>query len=195
MPRTKPTALKKATGNPGKRPLNKNEPQPALGDAPPPPPDYLTGLAAAEWERLSRQLWLNGILGLEDHAAFAGYCQAWSDWRRYDEMIAKQRARAAREHEAFMAWGGDQPALRHEFDGEVIGTTNGNLIQNPVVGMRNSARRECLKFAAEFGLTPSSRSKVNVPRGAAAAAQAAPTSGPRPTDFLNRGPRLAVSNP
>lgn len=191
-----PTATKKLTGNRSKKPLPKNEPQPDLGTAPPPAPDYLDEGGKAEWNRLARQLWLNGILGLEDWTAFAGYCEAFSDWMRYNEMIAAQSRKARQAADAALAFDGEatESVLLPEYDGRIVGTSNGNLIQSPIVALRNTARRDCLKFATEFGLTPSSRSRVNVPRGAGGAAlpktdAQAKTAAKRPVDFLNRGPR------
>lgn len=190
-----PTATKKLTGNRSKKPLPKNEPQPDLGTAPPAAPDYLDEAAAAEWNRLARQLWLNGILGLEDWTAFAGYCESFSDWMRYNEMIAAQSRKARQAADAAQAFDAPESVLLPEYDGRIVGTSNGNLIQSPIVALRNTARRDCLKFATEFGLTPSSRSRVSVPRGAGGAALPkadAQTKGaqkPRAVDFLTRGPR------
>lgn len=189
-----PTELRKLTGNRSKKPLPKNEPKPDLGAAPPSPPEWLDEVAVGEWNRLARQLWLNGILGLEDWTAFAGYCESFSDWMRYNGMLVAQERQAKAAAEAALAFDASS-ALLPEFAGRIVGTSNGNLIQAPLVGLRNAARRDCLKFAAEFGLSPSSRSRVSVPRGAGgvalpkADAQTARKDKPRPVDFLNRGPR------
>jgi len=52
--RPKPTRLKMLTGNPGKRPLNPNEPRPeaTIPDA----PAELSAGARAEWDRLAADL-------------------------------------------------------------------------------------------------------------------------------------------
>jgi hypothetical protein len=50
------TYLKLLRGNPGKRKLNKHEPQPAIPPAPPPCPEFLDGYAREEWERVSGEL-------------------------------------------------------------------------------------------------------------------------------------------
>ena len=52
--RPKPTRLKMLTGNPGKRPLNGNEPRPA--PAVPDCPAELGPLARTEWNRLVGEL-------------------------------------------------------------------------------------------------------------------------------------------
>ena len=43
---------------------------------------------------------------------------------------------------------------------QVIKTASGNLIQNPFLGIANHAMDQMLKIAAEFGMTPSSRSRL-----------------------------------
>src|SRR5689334_3828108 len=50
-PAPKPTAIKKIQGNPGKRPLNENEPQ--LEPGIPECPDYLDEIARKEWARIA----------------------------------------------------------------------------------------------------------------------------------------------
>ena len=134
----KPTKLKLLEGNPGKRPLNPAEPVPdaALPDA----PAHLDEDARAEWARTAEELNRLGLLTQVDRAAFAGYCAAYGRW-----------AQASR-------------ALKGE--GLTVETTNGNVIQNPLVGIANKAMELMLRFAAEFGMTPSSRSRVSVPNTA-----------------------------
>jgi phage terminase small subunit len=65
--RPEPTALKELAGNPGKRALNTNEPQP--GGIPKCPP-HLDKIAKAEWKRIAAELttlgllaWALGLLG------------------------------------------------------------------------------------------------------------------------------------
>lgn len=42
----------------------------------------------------------------------------------------------------------------------LIKTKDGNAIQNPLVGIANKARADVVRFSAEFGMTPSARSRV-----------------------------------
>ena len=185
-----PTEIKKLTGNRSKKPLNKSEPKPTLAAAPPPPPDYLDAVAAAEWNRLARPLWLNALLGSEDVVVFSAYCEAFSDWMRYNSMIAEQARRERSALDAKLAFDATDSRMESDFGGMVIATTNGNWVMNPVMGLRNVARRECIKFGTELGLTPCSRSKINVPRGSNLPGAEVPARAPKAaTDFLNRGPR------
>ena len=46
--------------------------------------------------------------------------------------------------------------------GLMIKTTNGNAIQNPLIGTANKAARDMVRYASEFGLTPSARARVGL---------------------------------
>ena len=136
----KPTHLKLVTGNPGKRKLNTAEAKPKK--ALPPPPDALDDFAKHEWTRTAADLNKLGLLTTLDHAALAAYCQAYSTF---------VQARAAIKRMA---------ALDPVTHGLMIKTSNGNAIQNPLVGTANKAANDMVRFAAEFGMTPSARSRI-----------------------------------
>ncbi|MGF6607065.1 P27 family predicted phage terminase small subunit [Paraburkholderia sp. WSM4175] len=135
-----PTALKLIRGNPGRRPVNTNEPKPAK--TPPPAPAHLDARARAEWDRLVPELFAAGLLTSIDGAALAAYCNAFSRWAEAEEALAKMRAR-------------DEltSAL-------MIKTKSGNAIQNPLVGTSNRAMLLMCRFAAEFGMTPAARARL-----------------------------------
>jgi P27 family predicted phage terminase small subunit len=44
--------------------------------------------------------------------------------------------------------------------GLMIKTTNGNGIQNPLIGTANKAASDMVRYAAEFGLTPVARARL-----------------------------------
>ena len=44
--------------------------------------------------------------------------------------------------------------------GLMIKTSNGNAIQNPLVGTANKAAADMMRYAAEFGMTPSARTRI-----------------------------------
>jgi P27 family predicted phage terminase small subunit len=79
-----------------------------------------------------------------DFGALAIYCQAHARWRRAEEAI-QQIAK-------------EDP----ENGGLVLVTTNGNIVQNPLVGIANSSMRDAIRYGAEFGLTPSSRAGLGI---------------------------------
>lgn len=129
-----PTALKVLRGNPGKRPLNASEPAPRL--AIPRCPKHLNDEARAEWRRVVHEMAQIGMLTLVDRAALAAYCQTYARWVQAEEGIQRT--------------------------GLIIKTTNGNLIQNPLVGIANTALTQMRVFLIEFGMTPSSRSRLHL---------------------------------
>jgi P27 family predicted phage terminase small subunit len=137
----KPTHLKLVTGNPGKRALPKAEAKvvPAL----PSPPPHLSDEAKVEWGRVSEDLFKVGLLSVIDRAALAAYCQAYARWVHAERAIAEMAKQ-------------DQVTF-----GLMITTSNGNSIQNPLVGTANKAAADMLRFAVEFGMTPSARSRIN----------------------------------
>lgn len=129
----KPTALKLLEGNPGKRQLNMNEPRFAQ-KMPPECPDWLEEEAQAEWDRLSETLFEMGILTDLDVATFAAYCQAYARWREAEEFISKH--------------------------GSIVKTKTGYWQQVPQVSIAHSNQKIMMQAAAEFGLTPSARSRI-----------------------------------
>ncbi len=140
----KPTHLKIVTGNPGLRPLPKNEPQ--LPPDLPPMPDHLHGEAVAEWKRVSVDLYNAGILTKIDRAALAAYCQSYGRWHKAESAILEMEK------------------VDTKTGGLMIKTTNGNVIQNPLVGTANKAMADLVKYSEQFGMTPSARSRIDVER-------------------------------
>jgi len=130
----KPTALKKLEGNPGKRPLNENEPKPKIAISG--CPDWLDNEAKEEWERMGSILQNMGILTEIDTTAFAGYCQAYARWKEAEKFLSQY--------------------------GSTFKTPNGYLQQVPQVSIAQTNLKLVLKFCEQFGLTPSARSRIVV---------------------------------
>ena len=80
-----PTNLKMLRGNPGKRKLNTNEPDPE--PAIPLCPSHLDKVAKKEWRRVSKELFALGIISKLDRAALGGYCDAYSRWAEAAKQI------------------------------------------------------------------------------------------------------------
>jgi P27 family predicted phage terminase small subunit len=131
--RPKPTAIKKLEGNPGGRPLNQNEPQPS---GIPTCPRHLNKEARAEWRRISKELITIGLLTRIDRAALASYCMAYARWIEAEENVAKF--------------------------GHVVKAPSGYPIQNPYLSIANTCLDQIRKFGVEFGLTPASRSRLQI---------------------------------
>ena len=131
--RPKPTVLKKLAGNPGKRPLNKNEPQPksSIPDC----PKFLAKEAVLEWKRITVELSVLGVVTQIDRAALAAYCQVWARWAKAEDRLNQE--------------------------GEFVQTKKGNEIQNPYLAIANKCLKQMREYLVEFGMTPSSRSRIS----------------------------------
>ena len=129
----KPTKLKLLQGTAQKCRMNPSEPKPV--SSVPEPPSHLTAAALEEWDRITPELERLGLLSEMDMAALAGYCQNFSRWQEAEKALKASSL--------------------------LIKTSNGNVIQNPLVGIANKAMHNMLKFLVEFGMTPSSRTRVS----------------------------------
>ena len=115
----KPSQLKLVTSNPGKRQVNRKEAKAKA--AIPAPPAHLNADAVEEWNRVATELYNLGILSEIDRAALAAYAMVYGRWVQAERAIAKMAEK-------------DQLT-----GGLMIKTSNGNAIQNPLVGTANKA--------------------------------------------------------
>ena len=122
-----PTSIKRLKGNPGRRPLPENEPQP-VGFAT--MPDWLSDKGKETWCEVAPLLEAMGLLNTKDTGFLCMYCEAWSDYFRACELV--------KEH------------------GEICESEKGGFYQHPAVGYKNKMREHVLKIGAEFGMSPSS---------------------------------------
>lgn len=97
-------------------------------------PSWLTAEARAEWRRIVPQLEQAGVIAKVDRALLAAYCEAWGEFVKMVQLIQQQ--------------------------GELIKTTNGNVIHHPYLSVRNRARQVLLQLAQQFGLSPSARTRI-----------------------------------
>jgi P27 family predicted phage terminase small subunit len=140
--RPKPTQLKLITGITKASRLNHHEPKP-LAEIPD-PPNTLTPAARAEWKRVCTELCQLGMLSKLDRAVLAAYCQAYGRWHQADRSIAA----AAKKN----------PTT----GGLVLFSPAGGAYQNPMLSISVRASADMVKFAAELGMTPSSRSRIDL---------------------------------
>ncbi len=131
-PPRKPTALKVAEGNPGRKPLPENEPKPKVRK--PPAPKFLQGEAKKEYNRLGKKLAELSVMTEVDQIGLAVTSQVWADF-----VQAVEQAQG-------------KPL--------VIKTPNGGVMQNPFISVANTKAKLLKGYLAEFGLTPASRSRV-----------------------------------
>lgn len=130
-----PSALSLVRGNPGHRPINEDEPKPKT------PsqlrcPAGMSKFARKEYRRVAKFLIPLGILTEADTRALEVYAEAFAQWRDAMAKVADE--------------------------GMVLITGKGYPIQNPHLTIANAAAKRMLLVLAEFGMTPSSRSRLTV---------------------------------
>lgn len=101
-------------------------------------PPHLQGEARKEWSRVGKKLLAYGLVTDIDRSALAIYCQAWARWVEAEQQLAKY--------------------------GTVIKSPNGYPMQSPYLAIANKAMDQMAKILVEFGMSPSSRSRVTVQR-------------------------------
>jgi len=102
----------------------------------PKPPALLKGEALREWKRITPQLAAVGILTRLDLAVLAAYCQAWARWLDAESNLIKT--------------------------GPVVKALSGYPMLNPWLCIANKAMQQIQRLAAELGLTPSARTRIEV---------------------------------
>ena len=137
-----PAHLNLIRGNPGKRKLPDPEKAiPAKLEAPE-YPEHLTGPAIDEWERMIGVLMELKLMSKMDMAGLASYCQAYGRWVTAENALA------------------ECAAADPKTGGLTIMDAHGIPKINPLVNIANKAMLDAVRFAAEFGMTPSARSRV-----------------------------------
>ena len=131
----KPTHLKLIKGNPGRRPLNKDEPKPK--EIKPRCPPHLSDEGKREWRRISKTLHKLGLLTEIDGAQLSLYCQAWGRWVDAEKAL--------------------------KTSGTVVKAPNTEWpMQSPYLAIANKAMEQMQKALSEFGMSPASRARVSV---------------------------------
>ena len=133
-----PTRLKVVRGNPGKRALPKGEPKPRKIARVPAAPGHLSRLAANEWRRVAGQLCALGVLTSIDLRSLEAYCDAYSKMRTASAAL-------------------DEHGVTY-----LTTTESGSVMirKRPEVEIFAAMLIQVRAFATEFGLTPSSRTRV-----------------------------------
>jgi P27 family predicted phage terminase small subunit len=137
-PRT-PTPILAARGSWLAKVRTKREPKPK--STAPRCPAWLDKDGKAVWKQLVSMLADLGVLANTDGNALARYCRLWGRWKQADAFIQKY---------------GETYPLKDN-DGKVK-----CFQQHPQVGIVNKLSASLLKLEQEFGLTPASRSRINV---------------------------------
>jgi P27 family predicted phage terminase small subunit len=129
-----PSNVVRLRGNPGKRRPNHAEPRPAA--AMPTCPACLGEEARKEWKRLCKELAALGLLTRIDRGMLAAYCQAHALWVEAVSSIERY--------------------------GTMVKSPNGYPMQSPYVAVANKQVEIMGRIAAEYGMTPSSRTRIRV---------------------------------
>jgi P27 family predicted phage terminase small subunit len=130
----KPTKKKLLEGEPNKNRINFSEPN-YQGEIKRPP--YLDYHAKKKWDEVAPELIRSGVLKVTDVDMFAGYCMVYSKWRQSLRKLNKMGY--------WLVKG----------DGQ-----NRQVYQNPIAKTADDAMSQMLRLGVEFGLSPSSRSRI-----------------------------------
>jgi P27 family predicted phage terminase small subunit len=130
----KPSELKLLTGNPGKRPVRAAAPAGKTRHKAPAAPDWLPADGQREWRRVAPLLLAMRVLRDTDLSALAVYCEAYARFREARRAL--------------------------DVDGLTTDTGTGSIKAHPATTILNQAIAQMHSFMTEFGLTPSSRSRV-----------------------------------
>jgi P27 family predicted phage terminase small subunit len=140
-----PTATHEARGSYKVHPERRRPAEPKPGGRPT-KPAHLTGIAGKEWKRITGFLEHMKVLSRVEAAALEQYCRAYQEWRECCQTIDKEGAVIV----------------------ETRGTGNNTydvLKTHPIDKRKQYLSALILRYLTEFGLTPSSRSRVQVPDG------------------------------
>jgi P27 family predicted phage terminase small subunit len=131
--RAKPTAKKELAGNPGKRALNKDEPDFGLVeniDA----PEWIVAEARDMWERVVPLLCSQKILQMTDLHIVELFCSAYANWRVAQADVVR--------------------------NGPVVLGAQGGPTKNPAATVVKESASQMATFGAMLGLDPSSRQRL-----------------------------------
>jgi P27 family predicted phage terminase small subunit len=127
-----PTTLKLIRGTARPHRLNPDEPMPSA--CAPEPPAHLDDRARAKFTEMAGMLARCGVMTELDRDALARYAVIWCRWIDAEVEIKRK--------------------------GSIVKTEAGNIIQSPYLAVANRCHRQLAQLESEFGLTPSSRSRV-----------------------------------
>ena len=126
--------MKERRGNPGKRKLNKDEPEFSPFNENTPPPSQLNTDGKKMWAFILKELLSQGVLLQTDLEVVTNYCIAYQN-----------RNRACKDVEKY---------------GTFVENGNGGLSKNPAFTVLNEALKQMTTFGALLGLDPSSRQRL-----------------------------------
>ncbi len=127
-----PTSLKVLKGT--DQPCRTNEREPVVGSENIEPPIKLSPEAAKHWEKVLKQLSEARIVTDIDSTALAAYCEAFATWSEALKMVRRL--------------------------GSVVKGERGFPVKSPYLDVADKASKEMRALLTEFGMTPSSRTRI-----------------------------------
>jgi len=146
--RPKPPILKVLHGGKDRRPADMKaaEAKPTIAMTVPEPNKDLPPKAKEYWRRLAKELWPIGLLTNADLSAFEQLCLAYSDWQHSLEQKRKGY------------WVRDD-SKPHMMNAATQRVEPAKMV-NPYIKIEREDQKRLARMEIEFGLTPSSRSRV-----------------------------------
>lgn len=135
-----PTALHELNGSYDKDPQRRRTQEPVAPNETPTVPDSLDEYGLCEWHHITTLLEQMNLLSSADKAALEIYCQTFSEWRKAVDMCNK-----------YGAW-----TVYKDKDGHIL------TRRNEFDRVRERSSESLRRWLTEFGLTPSSRSRVEI---------------------------------
>lgn len=131
--RPKPSGKKALAGNPGKRAINKNEPQfTAITRAD--PPEWFDDIARGMWETIIDELCSQQLLHVTDLHNVVVFCSAYRNWQTAQKEVMT--------------------------GGVTISDGKGSFKKNPAMTAANESIRQMVTVGSLLGLDPSSRQRL-----------------------------------
>jgi P27 family predicted phage terminase small subunit len=121
-------------------------------------PDFLDATAREEWAFMTAELERLGIAATIDRSHLAMYCTVYSRWRQAEQQVAAE--------------------------GMTVECSGGHRQQHPALPIANKAIALMQKMLPEFGMSPSSRTRLHVKADAKPAGK---------TRFFPAGPAMRMA--
>ena len=137
MTAKKPAAIRELEGNPGKRPIPKNE-LPTIGY--PEPPAHLTAEQLDRWQDIVGSLPVE-LMSRADVQVLERMAVAWAAFRQTTVLINQS--------------------------GLLTRGRNGEAVFNPLMRVRNAATEEMQACGLQLGLSPLARTRITAPESEA----------------------------
>jgi len=97
-------------------------------------PVWMSKEAKKEWKRIIKELYANNLFTKMDKAALEGYCVCYARWKEAEKKV-------------------DVPIFK---------TEKGYIGMHPLVSIALKYSAQMRAYLAEFGMTPSSRTRISV---------------------------------